>query len=101
VLIAVLYRFRGGRPGMIPAATAPGVLMITLVRYHGLAITLLACHGCWQGLIQSGRFLKARRFMRYVLEIGHAQASETRWGDPDFHGAAAGDEPCNTRSDRI
>ena len=64
--IAVLIAFVGGRPGMISAATAAtAVLMITLVRDHGLdyllAATVLA------GLIQIGAgLLKLGRFMRYV-----------------------------------
>ncbi|MFD1912491.1 SulP family inorganic anion transporter [Halodurantibacterium flavum] len=64
--IAVLIAFVGGRPGMISAATAAtAVLMITLVRDHGLeylfAATVLA------GLLQIGAgLLKLGRFMRYV-----------------------------------
>lgn len=64
--IAVLIAFVGGRPGMISAATAAtAVLMVTLVRDHGLdyllAATVLA------GLIQIGAgLLKLGRFMRYV-----------------------------------
>ena len=64
--IAVLIAFTGGRPGMISAATAAtAVLMVTLVRDHGLeylqAATVLA------GLLQTGAgLLKLGRFMRYV-----------------------------------
>ncbi|MEI4262304.1 SulP family inorganic anion transporter [Roseovarius sp. D0-M9] len=64
--IAVLTSIVGGRPGMISAATAAtAVLMITLVREHGLdyllAATVLA------GLLQiAAGFLKLGRFMRYV-----------------------------------
>ncbi|MGE4417404.1 MAG: SulP family inorganic anion transporter [Marinobacterium sp.] len=64
--IAVLIAFTGGRPGMISAATAAtAVLMITLVKDHGLeyllAATILA------GLLQIGAgLLKLGRFMRYV-----------------------------------
>lgn len=40
--IAVLIAFVGGRPGMISATTAAtAVLMVTLVRDHGL-------HTCWR-----------------------------------------------------
>ena len=64
--IAVLTAFVGGRPGMISAATAAtAVLMITLVRDHGLhyllAATVLA------GLIQiAAGVLKLGFVMRYV-----------------------------------
>lgn len=41
--IAVLIAFTGGRPGMISAATAAtAVLMVTLVRDHGLQYLLAA-----------------------------------------------------------
>lgn len=64
--IAVLIAFVGGRPGMISAATAAtAVLMITLVREHGLEYLLAAT--VLAGLIQIGAgFLKLGRFMRYV-----------------------------------
>ena len=64
--IAVLIAFVGGRPGMISAATAAtAVLMITLVRDHGLEYLLAAT--VLAGLIQIGAgFLKLGRFMRYV-----------------------------------
>ncbi|TGN68171.1 SulP family inorganic anion transporter [Paracoccus liaowanqingii] len=64
--IAVLIAFVGGRPGMISAATAAtAVLMITLVRDHGLEYLLAAT--VLAGLIQIGAgLLKLGRFMRYV-----------------------------------
>jgi SulP family sulfate permease len=64
--IAVLIAFVGGRPGMISAATAAtAVLMITLVRDHGLEYLLAAT--VLAGLLQIGAgFLKLGRFMRYV-----------------------------------
>ncbi|QBX34934.1 SulP family inorganic anion transporter [Paracoccus liaowanqingii] len=64
--IAVLIAFVGGRPGMISAATAAtAVLMITLVREHGLEYLLAAT--VLAGLIQIGAgLLKLGRFMRYV-----------------------------------
>lgn len=64
--IAVLIAFVGGRPGMISAATAAtAVLMITLVRDHGLEYLLAAT--VLAGLIQIGAgVLKLGRFMRYV-----------------------------------
>ncbi|WP_333830118.1 SulP family inorganic anion transporter [Pararhodobacter sp.] len=64
--IAVITAITGGRPGMISAATAAtAVLMITLVRDHGLeyllATTVLA------GLLQIGAgVLKLGFVMRYV-----------------------------------
>ena len=64
--IAVLIAFVGGRPGMISAATAAtAVLMVTLVRDHGLqyllAVTVLA------GLLQIGAgLLKLGQVMRFV-----------------------------------
>lgn len=64
--IAVATAIAGGRPGMISAATAAtAVLMVTLVRDHGLqyllATTVLA------GLIQIGAgLLKLGQLMRFV-----------------------------------
>ena len=64
--IAVVTAIAGGRPGMISAATAAtAVLMVTLVRDHGLeyllATTVLA------GLIQIGAgFLQLGSLMRFV-----------------------------------
>lgn len=64
--ISVIIAFTGGRPGMISAATAAtAVLMITLVKDHGLeyllATTILA------GLLQIGAgFLKLGALMRFV-----------------------------------
>ncbi|MEQ5871600.1 SulP family inorganic anion transporter [Sagittula sp. NFXS13] len=64
--IAVLIAFTGGRPGMISAATAAtAVLMVTLVREHGLEYLLAAT--VLAGLLQIGAgLLKLGRFMRYV-----------------------------------
>ncbi|MCL4163300.1 UNVERIFIED_CONTAM: hypothetical protein GTU68_051878, partial [Idotea baltica] len=64
--IAVLIAFTGGRPGMISAATAAtAVLMITLVKEHGLEYLLAAT--VLAGLIQIGAgLLKLGRYMRYV-----------------------------------
>jgi len=64
--IAVLIAFVGGRPGMISAATAAtAVLMVTLVREHGLeyllAATILA------GILQIlAGVLRLDRLMRFV-----------------------------------
>ena len=64
--IAVLIAFTGGRPGMISAATAAtAVLMVTLVRDHGLQYLLAAT--VLAGLIQIGCGLAGLgRFMRFV-----------------------------------
>jgi sulfate permease, SulP family len=64
--IAVLIAFVGGRPGMISAATAAtAVLMVTLVRDHGLQYLLAAT--VLTGLIQIGAgLLKLGFIMRYV-----------------------------------
>ena len=64
--IAVLISITGGRPGMISAATAAtAVLMVTLVRDHGLQYLLAAT--VLAGLIQIGAgFLKLGFVMRYV-----------------------------------
>src|SRR5690554_4920595 len=64
--IAVLIAFVGGRPGMISAATAAtAVLMVTLVRDHGLQYLLAAT--VLAGLLQIGAGLLRLGFiMRYV-----------------------------------
>ena len=64
--IAVITAITGGRPGMISAATAAtAVLMITLVRDHGLEYLLAAT--VLAGLIQIGCGLAGLgRFMRFV-----------------------------------
>jgi len=64
--IAVLIAFVGGRPGMISAATAAtAVLMVTLVRDHGLQYLLAAT--VLAGLVQiAAGLLKLGRVMRYV-----------------------------------
>ncbi|MFN4153829.1 MAG: SulP family inorganic anion transporter [Paracoccaceae bacterium] len=64
--IAVLIAFTGGRPGMISAATAAtAVLMITLVKDHGLEYLLAAT--VLAGLIQiAAGIFKLGFVMRYV-----------------------------------
>ncbi|MDG4650065.1 SulP family inorganic anion transporter [Roseibacterium sp. SDUM158017] len=64
--IAVITAIAGGRPGMISAATAAtAVLMVTLVRDHGLQYLLAAT--VLAGLIQIGAGLLRLGFvMRYV-----------------------------------
>ncbi|MBL4916918.1 SulP family inorganic anion transporter [Szabonella alba] len=64
--IAVLIAFTGGRPGMISAATAAtAVLMVTLVRDHGLEYLLAAT--VLTGMIQIAMGLLRLGFvMRYV-----------------------------------
>jgi SulP family sulfate permease len=87
--IAVITAITGGRPGMISAATAAtAVLMVTLVRDHGLQYLLAAT--VLAGLIQiaAGR---AEAGLRDALrvEIGDDGLRQCA-GDPDLHGAAAG-----------
>jgi SulP family sulfate permease len=64
--IAVVSAFTGGRPGMISAATAAtAVLMVTLVKEHGLQYLFAAT--ILMGLIQiAAGFLKLSRVMRFV-----------------------------------
>ena len=64
--IAVITAIAGGRPGMISAATAAtAVLMVTLVRDHGLQYLLAAT--VLAGLLQIGAgFLKLGSVMRFV-----------------------------------
>jgi len=64
--IAVLIAFVGGRPGMISAATAAtAVLMVTLVRDHGLQYLLAAT--VLAGVLQIGAgALKLGNLMRFV-----------------------------------
>lgn len=64
--IAVVIAFTGGRPGMISAATgAMALLMVTLVRDHGLEYLLAATILC--GLLQIGAgYLKLGSLMRFV-----------------------------------
>ncbi len=64
--IAVVIAFTGGRPGMISAATgAMALLMVTLVREHGLEYLLAATILC--GILQIGAgYLKMGSLMRFV-----------------------------------
>ncbi|HEY4345221.1 MAG TPA: SulP family inorganic anion transporter [Parvibaculum sp.] len=64
--IACVSAFIGGRPGMISAATAAtAVLMVTLVRDHGLQYLFAAT--VLMGLFQiAAGFLKLGRLMRFV-----------------------------------
>ncbi|MCR9276966.1 MAG: SulP family inorganic anion transporter [Pseudomonadaceae bacterium] len=64
--IAVIIAFTGGRPGMISAATAAtAVLMVTLVKEHGLQYLLAAT--VLAGLLQiAAGLLKLGSVMRFV-----------------------------------
>lgn len=66
VVIAVTIAFVGGRPAMISAATgAMALLMVTLVRDHGLEYLFAASILC--GMIQIGvGLLKLGRYIRFV-----------------------------------
>lgn len=64
--IAVVIAFVGGRPGMISAATgAMALLMVTLVRDHGLQYLLAATLLCGLFQIVAG-YLKLGSLMRFV-----------------------------------
>ena len=64
--IAVVIAFTGGRPGMISAATgAMALLMVTLVREHGLEYLLAATLLCGALQILAG-YLKLGGLMRFV-----------------------------------
>ncbi|SFM33425.1 sulfate permease, SulP family [Halopseudomonas yangmingensis] len=64
--IAVVIAFTGGRPGMISAATgAMALLMVTLVREHGLEYLLAATVLCGVLQIAAG-YLKLGSLMRFV-----------------------------------
>ena len=64
--IAVVIAFTGGRPGMISAATgAMAILMVTLVKNHGLEYLLAATLLCGVLQIAAG-FLKLGSLMRFV-----------------------------------
>ena len=64
--IAVIIAFTGGRPGMISAATgAMALLMVTLVRDHGLEYLLAAT--LLTGVIQiAAGYLRLAELMRFV-----------------------------------
>ncbi len=64
--IAVVIAFVGGRPGMISAATgAMALLMVTLVKEHGLQYLLAATLLC--GVLQIGAgYLRLGSLMRFV-----------------------------------
>lgn len=64
--IAVVTAFIGGRPGMISAATgAMALLMVTLVKEHGLEYLLLA--SLLTGILQIGAgYLRLGSLMRFV-----------------------------------
>lgn len=64
--IAVVIAFVGGRPGMISAATgAMALLMVTLVKEHGLQYLLAATLLCGALQIVAG-YLKLGSLMRFV-----------------------------------
>lgn len=64
--IAVVISFAGGRPAMISAATgAMAILMVTLVREHGLEYLLAATLLCGALQIVAG-YLKLGSLMRFV-----------------------------------
>ena len=86
--IAVLIAIVGGRPGMISAATAAtAVLMVTLVRDHGLQYLLAAT--VLAGVLQiAAGLLRLGACHALRLALGDDRLRQ-RAGDPDLHGAAA------------
>ena len=88
----VITAIAGGRPGMISAATAAtAVLMVTLVKDHGLQYLLAAT--VLAGLLQIGMGLAAAGLRDALcVEIGDDGVCQ-RAGDPDLHGAIAGTGP--------
>jgi len=81
--IATIIAFAGGRPGMISAATgAMALVMVTLVKEHGLQYLLAAT--VLTGVLQIvAGWLKLGTLMRFVSR------SVIRAGDPDLHGPVA------------
>ena len=69
--IAVITSIVGGRPGMISAATAAtAVLMVSLVKDHGLEYLLAAT--VLVGVLQIGIGLfKLGSLMKFVSQVGH------------------------------
>ena len=100
--IAVMTAIFGGRPGMISAATAAtALLMVTLVKEHGLQYLLAAT--VLTGVLQMHRrraCASARDAL--CLALGDDWLRECA-GHPDLHGAAAGiqrrgrDDVCDDR----
>ena len=87
--IAVLTAIFGGRPGMISAATAAtALLMVTLVKEHGLQYLLAAT--VLTGVLQViAGALRSRHHHALRLALGDDRLRE-RAGDPHLHGAVAG-----------
>ena len=95
--IAVIIAFVGGRPAMISAATAStAVLMVTLVRDHGLQYLLAAT--VLAGLLQIVCRRPAPRLRDALrLALGDDRLRQ-RAGHPDLHGPAArADRTCPGR----
>ena len=86
--IAVVIAFAGGRPGMISAATgAMALVMVTLVKDHGLQYLLAAT--LLTGVLQIiAGALKLGVADALRLALGHHRLRQ-RAGDPDLHGPAA------------
>lgn len=76
--IATIIAFAGGRPGMISAATgAMALVMVTLVKDHGLQYLLAAT--VLTGVLQ---------IIAGWLKLGHHRLRQCA-GHPDLHGAVA------------
>src|SRR5699024_8620851 len=75
--IAVIISFVGGRPGMISAATgAMALLMVPLVRYHGLEYLLAATilTGIIQLIFGIFKVAKVMKFIPRAVMIGFVNA---------------------------
>jgi SulP family sulfate permease len=90
--IAVVIAFAGGRPGMISAATgAMALVMVTLVKDHGLQYLLAAT--LLTGVLQIAPAAAAGRADALRVALGHHRLRQ-RAGHPDLHGAAARTDGC-------
>ena len=87
-VIAVTIAFVGGRPAMISAATgAMALLMVTLVRDHGLEYLFAASILC--GVFQIGiGLLKLGRYIKFRLAQRHDRLRQLA-GHPDLPGPDA------------
>ena len=87
--IAVMSAIFGGRPGMISAATAAtALLMVTLVKEHGLQYLLAAT--VLTGVLQVIAGAAAHRHHHALCFALGDDRFRQRAGDPHLHGAVAG-----------
>ena len=92
--IAVVTAFLGGRPGMISAATgAMALLMITLVKDHGLQYLLAAT--LLTGVFQNRRGLSETWLLDAVCLALRGDGLCQCAGHPHFHGAITRIDQCH------